>query len=78
MSVSMFRNRFFLNSHYPLPAIRPVLHFLCILIITGIGIPTIACNGAKKQSTHDFFMGVDMKLPSNTVIKRDKKNESNS
>jgi len=46
------------------------------LTIVGIEIPTIACDGVKKQSTHDHFLGVDLKLPSNTVIKRDEKNET--
>ncbi len=62
------------NRHCPFSAVGPVLNILCILSIVGFGFPATACDGVNRQSNHDHFEGMDMELPSDTIIKRDENN----
>ena len=68
------QNRLSSNNNCPFSVTKPILLLLCILIFVGIGISTIACDGVKKQSNHDHFKGMDMELPSDTIIRRDENN----
>ena len=58
---------------------RLVLPFLCILILGGIGLPVPAFDGCKIQTTINHqanFINMDLKLPSDVVIRRNVKNET--
>jgi Zn-dependent metalloprotease len=52
------------------------MHFLSIFIVVGIGIPPLGCENPNKPSLRDHFIGVDMELPIDAIIKRDEKNNT--
>jgi len=74
MKTGDLKNKLSSNRHCPFSAVGPVLHILCILIIVGFGFPATARDGVNRQSNHDLFKGMDMELPSDTIVKRDKNN----
>jgi hypothetical protein len=45
------------------------LRLLSIAIVIGIGIPTLGCENFNKPSQKDYFMGVNMELPSDSTLK---------
>lgn len=56
-----------------------VLPFLCILILGGIGVPAPAFDGCKIQTTINHqanLLNMDIKLPSDVVIRRNVQNET--
>lgn len=56
--------------------INIVLRLLSIFIVIGIGIPTLGCENYNKPSQKDYFIGVNMELPSDTIMKRDDHNHT--
>jgi len=53
-----------------------VLRLLSISVVIGIGIPTLGCENFNKPSPKDYFMGVNMELPSDAIMKRDEHNHT--
>ncbi len=51
--------------------INMVLRLLSISIVIGIGIPILGCENFNKPSKKDYFMGVNMELPSDVIMKRE-------
>ena len=52
------------------------LRLLSVSIVIGIGIPTFGCENFNKPSPKDYFMGVNMELPSDAIMKRDEHNHT--
>ena len=52
------------------------LRLLSISIITGLVIPAVGCENGNKKSPKSNFIGVDMQLPSDAVIKRNDQNNT--
>jgi Zn-dependent metalloprotease len=52
------------------------MRLLCYLLIVEIGMSSIACADFKTRSITDCFMGVEMKLPQDSVVKLDDKNKT--
>jgi Zn-dependent metalloprotease len=52
------------------------MRFLYLLLIIEIGMSSLACADFKTQSNLDYFMGLEMKLPQDAIIKNDKINKT--